>query len=256
MTPNSERNAERVAERPLIGLTCRWDEEQKRYYLPSEYAEAVSEAGGVPVLIPLIPGTAADLASRVDGIILTGSASDIDPELYYQKRHPEVKAIHTQRDETDFTVLEQAFAEKKPVLGICFGMQSLNVYLGGSLVQDIPATIPSAVEHNREARHEILIEPGSRIAAWTDGAERIQVNSWHHQSVDKPGLGLRVAAVAPDGVIEALQGNFPDHFVVAVQWHPERIWKNEPLSARLFRELVEAAERRKSEIGTQAGGAS
>jgi len=235
------------ANKPLIGITCRWDEEKRQYYLPSEYAEAVVAAGGVPVLIPLVPRAAAELVARLDGIVLTGSASDVDPELYAQKRHPAVTAVHPQRDETDFQVLERAFRDKKPVLGICFGMQSLNVYLGGSLVQHIPASIPSAVEHSNEARHEVLLEPGAGMAEWVGGADQVQVNSWHHQAIEKPGMGLRVAAVAPDGVIEAVQGNFPDHFVVAVQWHPERIWKDEPLSARLFAELVQAAARRKSE---------
>ena len=233
--------------KPLIGLTCRWDQETQRHYLQSEYSEAVAAAGGVPVLIPLVSGIAAELTARLDGIILTGSASDVDPELYRQKRRPEVTEVHPARDETDFQVLEQAFRGKKPVLGICYGMQSLNVYLGGSLLQHIPATVSSAVEHNApEARHAVMIEPGSRMAAWSEGATQVQVNSSHHQGVDKPGLGLRVAAVAPDGVVEAVEGNFPDHFVVAVQWHPERIWQTERLSARLFKELVHAAAVRRN----------
>ena len=152
--------------KPLIGLTCRWDEEAKRHYLPAEYSEAVAAAGGVPVLIPLIPGTAAELTARLDAFVLTGSNSDVDPERYHERRRAEVTRIHPQRDATDFQVLEQAFVEKKPVLGICFGMQSLNVYLGGSLVQHIPASIPSAVEHDREASHEVAIEARSRIADW------------------------------------------------------------------------------------------
>ena len=233
-----------AAPKPLIGLTCRWDEEKKQYYVPSEYAEAVAAAGGIPVLIPLIPGKAAELTARLDAVVLIGSASDVDPELYQQKRDPEVKTIHPQRDETDFAVLEQAFREKKPVLGICFGMQSLNVYLGGTLVQHIPGSVPGAVEHNREARHDVKIESATMLADWASGEQHLQVNSWHHQSIDRPGKGLHVAAVAPDGVIEAVQGEDPDHFVVAVQWHPERIWKNEPISARLFQELVKAAKQK------------
>jgi putative glutamine amidotransferase len=234
-----------AAAKPLIGLTCRWDEEKKRDYLPSEYAEAVAAAGGVPVLIPLVPSAAGELAARLDAVVLTGSNSDVDPQRYHQARHPEVKAIHGQRDETDFAVLEQAFREKIPVLGICFGMQSLNVFLGGSLVQDVPGTVPNAVEHNQEARHDVRIAPGTSIATWANGAAAANVNSWHHQAVERPGEGLRVAAVAPDGVIEAVEGQNPDHFVVAVQWHPERIWKDEPLSARLFQELVKAARARR-----------
>ena len=235
-----------LSRKPLIGLTCRWDAEKKQFYLQSEYSEAVAAAGGVPVLIPLIPEVAAELAGRLDALILTGSTSDVEPELYRQKRRPEVSQIHPERDETDFRLLEHAFRERKPVLGICFGMQSLNVYLGGSLVQHIPASVSSSIEHNDpQTQHQVLVEPGSRIAAWmaTDNAasRKPQVNSTHHQAIDKPGMGLRIAAVAPDGIVEAVEGNFPDHFVIAVQWHPERIWRDEPLSARLFTELVKAA---------------
>jgi putative glutamine amidotransferase len=232
--------------KPLVGLTCRWDEEKRWHYLPAEYAEAVAEAGGVPVQVPLISGIAAEVAARLDAVVLTGSPSDVDPARYGQQPHAEVKIIHPERDETDFQVLERAFLDKKPVLGICFGMQSLNVYLGGTLIQHIPASVPEALQHkDPEARHPIVIEPGSQIAAWAAGAKEAQVNSTHHQAVDKPGRGLRVVARCPkDGVVEAVEGGFPDQFVLGVQWHPERIWRQERLSARLFTELVEAAARR------------
>jgi putative glutamine amidotransferase len=242
-----------VPTKPLIGLTCRWDEEQRRFYLPAEYAEAIAAAGGIPVLIPLIPEAARELATLLDAFVLTGSNSDIDPERYRRTRGPEVTRVHPQRDETDFQVLDQAFAEKKPVLGICFGMQSLNVYLGGSLVQDIPSAVANAVAHDREAYHPVTIEPGSRIDSWADGAVRLDVNSWHHQSVEQMGKGLKVAGRSPDGVIEAVEGCEPDHFVIAVQWHPERIWRKEGLSARLFAELIKAASaarERKAVAGT------
>ncbi|HWP85517.1 MAG TPA: gamma-glutamyl-gamma-aminobutyrate hydrolase family protein [Terriglobia bacterium] len=235
------------ARKPLIGLTCRWDPEKRRHYLDSDYLGAITAAGGIPVLIPLVSGTAAALAARLDGIVLTGSASDVDPELYGQRWHPAVTQVHPERDETDFQVLEQAFRDKKPVLGICYGMQSMNVYLGGSLIQDIPSIVPGAMAHEGgNARHEILLKPGSLLAAWAGRARKIQVNSSHHQAVDKPGLGLRVAAQAPDGIIEALEGGFPNHWVLGVAWHPERICHSERLSARLFTELVEAAAQQSS----------
>jgi len=228
-------------------MTCRWDAEQQRHYLESAYSEAIAAAGGVPVLIPLVSGAAAELTARLDGIILSGSGSDVDPELYRQKRRTEVTQVHPARDETDFAVLEQAFRDKKPVLGICYGMQSLNVYLGGSLVQHIPASVASSIAHDSPtAHHEVLLEPGSQLSTWLGGLTKVQVNSTHHQSIEKPGLGLRVAAVAADGVIEAVEGGFPDHFVIAVQWHPERIWRTERLSARLFKELVHAAAVRRN----------
>ena len=243
--------------KPLIGLTCRWDAEKQRDYLESEYSEAIIASGGVPVLIPLISGVATELTARLDGIVLSGSGSDVDPKLYRQKRRAEVTQVHPERDETDLQVLEQAFREKKPVFGICYGMQSLNVYLGGSLVQHIPASVSRSIEHDGPAvRHEILLEPGSQLSAWLGGTTEVQVNSTHHQSIDKLGLGLRVAAVAPDGIVEAVEGGYPDHFVIAVQWHPERIWRHERLSARLFAELVDAAatrQQRKADPSLRSG---
>ena len=230
--------------KPLIGLTCRWDEANGWYYLPEEYARAVAAAGAVPVQIPLIPETAGELAAGLDGFVLCGSPSDVDPARYGQPRHPEVKTVHPARDETDWQVLEHAFREKKPVLGICFGMQLLNVYRGGTLLQHIPAAVPAALEHkDRQTEHPIALEPGSRLHGWAGGTRELRVNSTHHQSVERPGGGLRVVARAPDGVIEGIEGDFPGHFVLGVQWHPERIWEKEELSARLFRELAQAASR-------------
>ncbi len=239
------------ATKPLIGLTCRWDDEKQWFYLPGDYAHAVAAAGGVPVMIPLVSGTAAEVAARVDAVILTGSYSDVDPERYGQPRDPHVTRIHPERDATDFQILEHAFHEKKPVLGICYGMQSLNVYLGGTLIQHIPAAVGGALEHQgANAQHVAQIEPGSHLAAWAGGVPQVRVNSTHHQAVDRPGRGLRVVAKAPDGVIEAVEGGWPDHWVIGVEWHPERIWQKEPLSARLFAELVQAARSRSDAAAT------
>lgn len=239
--------------KPLIGLTCRWEEANGWYYLSSDYGRAVAAAGGIPVQIPLLPEIVEELAARLDGFVLCGSPSDVDPARYGQPRHAEVRVVHREREETDRRVLEHAFREKKPVLGICFGMQSLNVYRAGTLVQHIPAQIAGAWEHkDREARHPVALAAGSRLAGWAGGATEIRVNSTHHQSLDAVGGGLRVVARAPDGVIEAVEGDFPDHFVIGVQWHPERIWEQEPLSARVFRELVRAAETGQATAGDRA----
>ena len=237
--------------KPLIGLTCRWDESNDYYYLTGDYSRAVVAAGGIPVQIPLIPDIVEEIAARLDGFVLCGSPSDVDPARYGQPRHPEVKMVHPERDETDYRVLEQVFQGKKPVLGICFGMQSLNVYLQGTLLQHIPDSIPKALEHkNRQIRHPVVLEPGCRLSEWAGGTKELLVNSTHHQAVGETGKGLRVVARAPDGVVEGVEGNFPGHFVVGVQWHPERIWKEEPLSARLFAELVQAASQRRARENT------
>jgi len=227
-----------------VGLTCRWDEREKRFYLPPEYARAVADAGALPVLIPLLPDAAAEIAGRLDAVVLTGSPSDVDPARYGAERRPEVRQVHPERDATDFALLKSAFSRKLPVLGICFGMQSLNVHLGGTLVQHIPAQVPGALEHRNEGvRHSVALEAGSLLRGWAGTAEAI-VNSTHHQAVEKLGAGLRVAARADDGVIEAAEGQpdaFPGQFVVAVQWHPERLVQEDAFARRIFAEFVRAA---------------
>jgi putative glutamine amidotransferase len=191
------------------------------------------------------------MVARLDAVILCGSPSDIDPARYGRARSPEVTMIHPDRDETDFRILDEIFREQKPVLGICFGMQSLNVYLGGTLIQDIPKNIPEALAHDDDgARHPVFLQPGSQIASCAGGPGEIFVNSTHHQAVEKTGRGLRVAARATDGVIEAVEGDFPGHLVMGVQWHPERIWQDEEVSRRILSELVRAAAKRRQTAKT------
>ena len=230
--------------RPVIGITGRWNEQKQRCYVSNEFLRAVDAAGGVPAMIPLAPTTVEKLATGMDAFILTGNASDVDPARYGQERHPQVKTIQLERDETDWRVLEHAYRTRKPVLGICYGMQSLNVYRGGTLVQHIPEQVRGALEHeNRELEHGIALEAGSCLAEWTGGIRELLVNTTHHQAPDKVGTGLRVAARAPDGVIEAIEGESADHFVLGIEWHPERVWETDPFAARIFRELVLAAPR-------------
>ena len=235
---------------PVIGLVGRWDEEKQEFTVADDYLRAVKAAGGVPALLSQGPGAWEEAVCRMDGFLLCGNASDIAPTRYGQPRHPRTETIHVKRDAADWRVLEHAFDARKPVLGICFGMQSLNVYLGGTLLQHIPEQVPGALEHeSREAEHAILLDAGSRLAEWAGGIRELRVNSRHHQSPDRIGNGLRVAARAPDGVLEALEGDGADHFVIGVAWHPERIWEREALSARLFQELVSAAKKRRSDGG-------
>jgi putative glutamine amidotransferase len=232
--------------KPLIGLTCRFSESDGWYYLSADYSRAVEAAGGIAVLIPLLPEAAAELTARLDGVVICGSGSDVDPARYHQPRHPKVNSIQAELDETSCRVLEGAFTDKKPVLGICYGMQLLNVFLAGTLIQHIPDALREALPHqDRRTRHAVRLEPESRMAEWAAGLREVAVNSTHHQAIQKPGLGLRVVGRAPDGIIEAVEGEFADHFVLGVQWHPERIWKEEPLSRRIFEEFVIAASRRK-----------
>ena len=225
--------------RPVIGITGQWNQGKQRCIVSDDFLRAVDAAGGAPAMIALVPSGVEKSASHMDAFILTGNASDMDPARYGQPRHPRVKTIQQERDETDWRILEHAYRTRKPVLGICYGMQSLNVYRGGTLVQHIAEQVPGALAHeDRKHEHAIVLEAGSRLAEWTGGIRELQVNTTHHQAPDRIGTGLRVAARAPDGVIEAIEGESPDHFVVGVEWHPERVWETDPFAARIFRELV------------------
>jgi putative glutamine amidotransferase len=227
--------------KPLIGITCRWDESRCAYDLPAEYAEAVAAAGSLPVLIPLIPVQAAAIAPYLDGVILSGSPSDVDPKHYDQPRDPSVTNVAAQLDATCFALLEHAERAGTPVLGICYGMQVINVHRGGTLIQHIPGSVPSALQHqDRGGRHDVELIPGTRLAVWA-GEYTQRVNSTHHQAVEQLGRDLTTSARASDGVIEAMECTHPDRFLLAVQWHPERIWREHQLSARLFGELFQAA---------------
>jgi putative glutamine amidotransferase len=222
------------------------------------YLEAVRQAGAEPVPVSML--LSADelrrLAQTLDGVVLTGSPADVDPAHYGAGRQPECNDPDPDRDRTDFTLLEHAFAEHKPVLAICFGIQSLNVFLGGTLIQDIPAEVGTTIEHEWEREkgapetfHAARIEPGSQLAQLA-GSSEARVNSSHHQSVKDLGRGLRIAARAPDGVIEAVEWTRDSNWVMGVQWHPERMAATDALAQSLFRSLVAAAATRKTPART------
>jgi putative glutamine amidotransferase len=223
-----------------------------------QYERAVALAGGEPVRIPLDRSAAEvmNLIEGCEGILLPGSKADVDPAQFNAERSQHTAAADAQRDAVDYLLLEDAYASHKPVLGICYGLQSLNVYRSGSLVQHIPDFLPvetrSKVNHaaGKAVRiaHSVKIEPGSNLAAIigsTSGgsaSDGVPVNSSHHQSADAIGDGLRVVArCSEDGIIEALEGTSADHFVLAVQWHPERTVDDDEPSRAIFRALVEAA---------------
>jgi putative glutamine amidotransferase len=207
----------------------------------------VEGAGGAPVYIPLIPDRAylSALCERLDGLVLSGSNSDIDPVYYGEEPHQKLGSVIPGRDETDLILLEAAERRSTPVLGVCFGMQSLNVSRGGSLIQDLASQMPGAIKHelgqtiNRPSHH-IRIESDS-ILAQLAGGETARVNSSHHQAVKEIGHDLRVIARAPDGVIEAIIDTRADRFVLGVQWHPEVGWEKDKFSQAIFKKFIEAA---------------
>jgi putative glutamine amidotransferase len=229
-----------------------------------QYERAVALLGGEPVSIPLNgpPAEARRTIDRCDGVLLPGSSADVDPARFHQPRSRRSAAADARREEVDNLLLDDAYALGKPVLGICYGLQSLNVYRGGSLVQHIPEFLPAAVRAkvNHEAgkkvavAHTVEIEPESLLANLARGNSHPRpsgaklswpVNSSHHQSADGIGESLRIVARCPDdGIIEALEGTAPGHFVLAVQWHPERSVDDDDASRAIFRALIEAAQRR------------
>jgi putative glutamine amidotransferase len=191
-----------------------------------QYERAVEMAGGEPVRIPLDrpPAELMQLIEGCDAVLLPGSRADVDPAKYDAPRDPHTNTADSARDKVDELLLQDAYNTRKPVLGICYGLQSLNVHRTGTLIQHIESAINHEAGRKVPVAHDVVIEADSKLAAIVDaGAALIPVNSSHHQSADVVGDGLRIVARCPnDGIIEALEGTSPDHFVIAVQWHPER----------------------------------
>jgi len=220
-----------------------------------QYAHAVELAGGEPVPIPLglDPKEIAKLAEGCDGVLLPGSRADVDPAKYRAERHRETAEIDTRRDAVDALLLDDAYQKRKPVLGICYGLQSLNVYRGGSLIQHIPdflAPEKRGIDHDAGRKvpiaHKVEVEAGTLLEKIIGNgtSSSVPVNSSHHQSADAAGEGLRIVARCPDdGIVEGLEGASPQHFVVAVQWHPERSVEDDEASRKIFEALVEAARK-------------
>ena len=218
-----------------------------RFYLGRHYSEAVEAAGGVPVHISLIP--TADyidaVVDELDGILLPGSDSDVDPLRYGQQPHPALGTVQTIKDETDLLVIKAAERKGIPLLAICFGMQIVNVSRGGSLIQDIGSQVPDAIKHEQGAprdrpSHRIKMLERSKLSEIAGSVDAI-VNSHHHQAIESLGADLIATAWTTDGIIEALEDPRPDRFVIGVQWHPELGWENDALSKGLFDRFVEAA---------------
>jgi putative glutamine amidotransferase len=242
--------------RPRIGIPWRTSEEGSASAQPWQgknrsYAEAVERAGGQPVELSLQDpeGLRATLLT-LDGFVLPGSPADVDPAEYGRPNKGLSNPPDAPRDQTDRSVLEFAFSHQKPVLAICYGCQLLNVYLGGTLIQDLRAETGTQIAHRRkdltpepaeDPVHAARFEPGSRLASLAGEPETL-VNSSHHQSIETPGRQLKVTGHSPDGIVESVEWVGDSNWVTGVQWHPERM-VGDPLAERLFREFVTAARR-------------
>lgn len=240
-----------------------------------QYLHALRSAGATPIVIPLheTPQRVAKILATVSGILLPGSPADIDPQKYGESALIQTAPPDNPRAAVDELLLQDAFNLHKPIFAICQGLQSLNTWLNGTLVQDIPAQVGSAVNHapgrNVHEAHPVQITPNTRLADLipaTDAAAgcseapfrtprhhgdmplhedptHLCVNSSHHQAIRIPGDNLIVSAISPDdGVIEAVELASPTHYVLAVQWHPERTYDLSALSRNLFAAFVHAAQ--------------
>src|SRR5208282_1607660 len=247
-----------VVPRIAIPVPHSGDHEYAAQSLPKD-EEAVRGSGGEPIRIDL-DLTPAEVMKRIEGcdaVLLPGSRADVDPQKYGAARHEKTAPADDQRDAVDKVLLDDAYKLRKPVLCICYGLQSLNVYRSGTLVQHIESAINHSPGRTVANAHAVTIEPESRLAAIVGAtastAKTMAVNSSHHQSANAPGEGLRVVGRSPeDGVVEALEGTAPGHFVLAVQWHPERSVNDGPEvaeSARaIFRAFIAAARAKRAEL--------
>jgi putative glutamine amidotransferase len=215
---------------PVIGLSAYAEPAQWAVWqapaalLPMNYVDQVTEAGGVPVLLPPVPGVASALG-RLDGLILTGGG-DVDPAGYGAEADPRTSRVQPDRDQAELELLAVALAEGLPVLGICRGMQVLNVARGGTLCQHLPDEAGHRPAPGTFGSHRVRLAPGSRLASVLRpaGGEQelaLDVSTAHHQGIDRLGDGLVPVAWAQDGLIEAVELAGPHPFALGVQWHPE-----------------------------------
>jgi putative glutamine amidotransferase len=246
MRPNK-----RYSLKPLIGIPTRTMQEETivRYAGLATYTRAVDLAGGIPVLIPLnlSDDTLRALFDKLDGLLFQGGV-DVHPREYGEPVEPFCGEIDLARDAVELTLLRWALAENKPTLGICRGIQMMNVAAGGSLYQDIPAQLGSPIQHQHVKgnpydfhAHPIEIEADSQLANAL-GTTRLEVNSLHHQALKQIAPGFRVVARAPDGVIEGIEAT-QARFALGVQFHPEWMLDDDPRMIGIFKAFIQAIAR-------------
>jgi putative glutamine amidotransferase len=243
------------SKKPKIGLTLsetleepfyRWPARKPFDFIKQDYYKAIVQAGGIPILLPNVepPETLNPLIESLDGLLITGGR-DMSPSYYGQTLHPETSEPTAGRDKFELAVFEQMFESRKPIMGICRGMQLINVALGGTLFQDLTCIPRQTLTHadpeqTAKVFHEVTILPESRLYHIINST-KIETNSSHHQVIDELGRGLKATAFAPDGIIEAIE-HVDFDFMISVQWHPEAIIDREH-SQKLFSALIEQASK-------------
>lgn len=242
-----------MAYKPKIGVTMRLELESRRFYLGRDYTEALEAAGAVPYHISLIPRKDYIEAALggLDGILLPGSDTDVDPAYFGEDPHPKLKRVVPEKDKTEMLVLQAAEKLNLPVLAICYGMQALNVSRGGSLVQDIESQIAGSIKHEQglplaRNSHRIRIADSGLLTTVVGkgGGAHIQVNSHHHQAIRQTGKDLVATAWTSDGIVECIEDSRPGRFVLGVQWHPELSYQTDPVSKKIFETFVLSCSRR------------
>jgi putative glutamine amidotransferase len=228
--------------KPLIGIGSDLyikNGERDRAFVYTTYVDSLRRAGAIPVLIPPQPENAAEVVGDLDGLLLAGG-DDCDPAAYGEPRHPSVEPMDPRRQDNDLSLARVARDRGIPTLGICLGVQVMNVAAGGTLIQHIESDIDHASEPSDRHRHDVAIDGGTRLAKIL-GQRELEVNSSHHQAIKDIGDGLRVTAHAPDGIVEGLED--PRHpFYLGVQWHPEDM-SGETSASAIFGAFVEAARK-------------
>jgi putative glutamine amidotransferase len=240
--------------KPVIGVTpdynagdrSEWGGKEPTYFLRARYVRAIEDLGGLPLILPLAEDAASrrELLQRLDGLLLTGSGPDLPPTLYGERQRYEFRVMRPPRRMFEMEMVYLADKADLPVLGICGGMQLLNVAFGGSLYQDIPSQIVASLNHRGDGpatrvAHRVAVTPKSLLRRVVKQAS-MSVNTSHHQSVKEVAPGFVASAVAPDGVIEAVES--PRHrFLLGVQWHPEFLYDRLVVHRRLFTAFVKAA---------------
>jgi len=233
---------------PVIGITLDYEEnggysKMPWYALRENYCSSVSRFGAIPLPLPHEVGLVESYLDLIDGLIVTGGAFDVSPELYGATTTHETVVTKNRRTQFEFAITKGAIDRKIPILGICGGQQLLNVVLGGTLIQHIPDSVKNALEHEQknprtEPGHKVTVTPGTLLHRIL-GSDTIEVNSAHHQAVDKVAPGCITDALAPDGVIEGIE--FPAHpFCLGVQWHPEYFVTD--ADEKIIRTFVKACE--------------
>ena len=239
-----------MTQKPIIGITLDSDvggsySRYPWYAIRYNYVDSIIAAGGIPLLLPYAYDLLDEYANRIDGLMIPGGFFDICPSHYGEEIAHDTVKTNSQRTEFEFAITRKINDQKKPILGICGGMQLMNVIFGGSLIQHIPAEVDNALPHEQpnprhEAGHDVEIIPSTRLHQIADSKIQVPVNSAHHQAIRKVAPGFIVNALASDGIIEGIELSAQDQFAIGLQWHPE--FHISDVDRSIFNHFIQAAK--------------